>query len=404
MVFAGILVVRFLDVEQFAIYTIALAGQTTMVILADGGVTQSLLARGGAVATDRARFSQAVQTALSLRAKLEIAVLAAGLPVLVVLLRKYNVDWVTCGLTMGAAAVALHASVQQTVFGTVLFLRLEPTEVQRPALVAAVVRVVATAAAVVTLRSWLVVLWIGSAAALIQTVMTRRAALARLDRDSGTSADDREAMLMAFRNQLLPGIYFALQPQITVWILTAFGTSARVAEVGALGRLAIVFTLLSSAFSSLVLPRFSRYTDPAQVKRRYVLFIGLMAALGTVGVGLAAVFPQLLLFVIGPQYAHLDREVVWVMAAAAVAIVCSTVHLLNTARNWVRGIWLGVPATLAAQVMIASSVDMSTIRGAVLIQASAYAAPFLVNLAIGIRGLAELENDRRERSLDARNA
>jgi O-antigen/teichoic acid export membrane protein len=388
-VMAGVLVVRALRLDEFAVYTIALAAQTTVVILSDGGLTQALLARAGAVATDRARFSQAVQTALALRRRLGIATLAVGVPVLLVLLRWYDVSWTACALASAAVAVSLHASVKQTIFATVLFLQFEPARVQRAAAIAAFVRLAATLAAVALFSHWLVFLWIGSAAVWVQALLTRRAALTKVETGSAVSPDDRAAMLLAFRNQLLNGIYFALQPQITVWILTVFGTAARVAEIGALGRLAIVFAVLSSAFSALVLPRFSRYTDAGQVQRRYVLFTALSGTIGAAVVLLAWAFPRPLLMVLGPQYMHLEAEVVWVIGAAAVSLLCSAVYLLNTARNWVRGLWLGVPATLIAQVAVASYADLSTIRGALLIQVSAFAAPFLVNVAIGIRGIRE---------------
>lgn len=381
--------VRALRLEEFAVYTIALAAQTTVVILADGGLTQSLLARGGAVATDRRRFSQAVQTALSLRERLELATLAVGLPVLVVLLRWYGVSWSACALASAALAVYLHANVKQTVFATVLFLQLEPGRVQRAAAAAGIVRVVATLAAVALFSHWLVYLWIGSATAWVQAALTRRAAITQVESGSAIAPEDRAAMLLAFRHQILNGIYFALQPQITVWILTVFGTAARVAEVGALGRLGIVFAILSSAFTALAVPRFSRYTDPRELRKRYLLFTALSGVVGAVVVILAWLFPRPLLMILGPNYMHLENEVVWVIGAAAVGLLCSAVHLLNTARNWVRGLWLGVPATLLAQVMVARYADLSTVRGAVLIQVSAFAAPFIVNLAIGIRGLRE---------------
>jgi hypothetical protein len=388
---AGLLVVRALPLEFFAVYTIALAVQTTMVILADGGMTQSLLARGGAVASDRARFSQAVQTALSLRRRLEIATMAVGLPVLVIVLRRYDVSWLACTLAAGAAGVALHANVKQTIFSTVLFLQLRPFEAQRAAAIAGIVRVAVTAAAIPLWNHWLVFLWLGGLAMLLQGILTERAAKAHLDDAAPTSEDDRDAMLLAFRNQLLNGIYFALQPQITVWIMTVFGTVTGIAEVGALGRLGIAFAALSSAFSSLALPRFARYTEPRQIRRRYVLFVLLMAVVGAVTLAFTWAFPRALLFVLGPKYMHLENEVVWLIAASSVSLVCSAVHLLNTARNWVRGLWLGVPATLIAQVLLAKFVDLGTVRGAILIQASAFAAPFFINVAIGIRGMRELD-------------
>jgi len=399
---AGLLVVRWLDVGHFAIYTIALAVQTTLVILADSGVTNSLMARGGAAAADRALFSNVVTTAIGLRRRLQAVTLAIGIPVLILLLRAYDVPFPSAALAAGAVAVALHASIKQGVYSTVLFLQLQPAEVQRAGVRSGLLRLLLTVTALLLADHWLLFLWIGSAALLFQGALLERAAKPHLMEGARRSPEDERAMVLAFRNQLLNGIYFALQPQILVWIMTAFGSVQKVAEAGALGRLAIAFSLLSAAFNGLALPRFARVSDPVAVRRMYFALTASMAAIGAVAVALAWAFPQLILFVLGAAYMHLETEVLWIVGAAALSLVSITIHLLNTARGWVRGIWLGVPATIAMQIALVRYVDLGSIRGAILIQASAYAAPLLINLAIGLRGMRDVSRRPAAASISER--
>lgn len=386
---AGLLVVRWLDVGQFAIYTIALAVQTTLVILADSGITNSLMARAGAAAADRARFSAVVTTAIGLRRRLQIATLLIGIPVLVLLLRAYGASMLEAALAGAAVALALHASIKQGVYSTVLFLQLRPADAQRAGVQSGLLRVLLTVTALMLVDHWLPFLWIGTAALLFHGALLERAAKPHLSDGARRSAEEERAMVLAFRNQLLNGIYFALQPQILVWIMTAFGTVQNVAEAGALGRLAIAFSLVSAAFNGLALPRFARLSDAAMVRRRYFGLTALMGAIGAAAVAVAWAFPRLVLFVLGAAYMHLESEVLWIVGAAAISLVSITIHLLNTARGWVKGIWLGVPATIAMQVALVRYVDLGSIRGAILIQASAYVAPLLINLAIGLRGMRE---------------
>lgn len=399
---AGLLIVRWLDVGQFAIYTVAIAVQTTLVILADSGITNSLMARGGAAASDRARFTDVVRTAISLRRRLTAATLIVGVPALLLLLRAYGIPAHIAALAAAAVALSLHASIKQGVYSTVLFLQLRPVDVQRAAVLSGLVRVVLTIAALVLMNHWLPFLWIGAAALLVQGAWLERAARPVLAGAGQRSIEEERAMLLAFRNQLLNGIYFALQPQITVWIMTAFGTVQKVAEVGALGRLAVAFSLVSAAFNSLALPRFARAAEPAAVRRGYVLLTAAMAAVGAAATFIAWAFPRLLLFVLGAAYMHLEPELLWMVGAAAVSLVGITIHLLNTARGWVRGIWLGVPATLLMQIVLARFVDLGSVRGAILIQASAYVAPLLINLAIGVRGMRQAPHAEAELSGEGR--
>jgi O-antigen/teichoic acid export membrane protein len=384
---AGLITVRALSVADFALLTIALAVQTTMVILADSGITPALLARAGAVATDRRRFSEAVRTAVALRRRFQAAALAVGVPVLVVLLRWYGVSWTACVLAGCALAVSLHGNVQQTLYATVLYLQLRPADAQRAAVVSAAARLVIVGTAGLLFPHWIVFLGISAAAILAQGALTQRRARIHLEEAAGVSAEDREAMMLAFKNQVLNGIYFAFQPQITVWILTVFGTASTVADVGALTRLTIAFGLVSAAFGGLALPRFARYREPVVVRRRYALLTLAMAVVGAAATGVAWLLPGPILSVLGPSYRHLSSELLWLTAASAVSLVSAAVHQLNTARGWVRGIWLGVPATILMQILLAWFVDLSTVRGAILIQASAFAAPLLINVTIGLRGM-----------------
>jgi hypothetical protein len=384
---AGLITVRALDVPDFALLTIALAVQTTMVILADSGITPALLARAGAVATDRRRFSEAVRTALALRRGFQVGALVIGLPVLAGLLRWYGVGWGGCALAAGAIAVALYGNVQQTIHATVLFLQLRPLEVQKAAAAAGGLRLAATLAAWALFPRWTVFLAISAGAMFAQGWITARRARAHLDDVASTSPDDREAMLLAFRNQFLNGVYFAFQPQITVWILTVFGTVALVADVGALMRLTVAFGLVSAAFGALALPRFARYSDAGVVRRRYLSLTLAMAGIGAAALAVAWAAPRPILSILGSNYLHLESELLWMTGASAVSLVSAAVHQLNTARGWVRGIWLGVPATIAMQILLAWFVDLATVRGAILIQASAFVAPLAINVVIGARGL-----------------
>jgi O-antigen/teichoic acid export membrane protein len=381
---SGLLIVRGLAVEEYAVYTMAIAVQTTMAILADGGITQSLLARGGRVASDRVLFSRVVRTALGLRRRLEIGTIVIGLPLLLMILRAHGVGWISCAIAAGAVAVAMHGTVIQTVYSTVMFLQLRPMEAQRAAVISGAVRLAMTIAALLLVPRSVVFLWIGGGALLLQGTLTERAASPHLEESDELSVEDRRMMLVAFKSQVLNGIYFALQPQITVWILTIFGTVETVAQVGALGRLAVALSLVSSAFSSLALPRFARHRDLAQVRRWYGLLVSGMAGIGVSIVIGALLFPHAILAVLGSQYRGLDRELVWIVGATAVSLVSAASYLLNSARGWVRGIWLGVPATLASQILLAMYVDLGSVRGAVLMQASASAAPLAINLAIGV--------------------
>lgn len=391
---AGLIIVRGLKLESFAVYTIAIAVQTTAAILADSGITQSLMARGGAVATDPRRFTEVINTALHLRRRLESVTLTLALPILLYLLHTSGSGWIAALVAAGAMSLAVHASIDQTIFSTVLMLQLRPLEAQRGAVASGALRLVLVVAVLLFHAQWVAILWIGAIAMAVQGSLVRRSARVQLVPDAQISRVDREAMLIAFRNQVLNGIYFALQPQVTVWAITVFGSVQKIAEVGALGRLAIAFALVSSAFSSLAVPRFARSTGARTVRRAYFLLAGAMVLIGVAAVAASAAFPRLLLSILGSRYLHLESELVWMVAASAMSVVASALYLLNTSRGWVQGIWIGVPAAVLAQLLAGWLVDLSTIRGAIVLQMASIVASLAVSAVVAFRGMRQMSDSR----------
>jgi len=63
------------------------------------------------------------------------------------------------------------------------------------------------------------------------------------------------------RKQAPHSIYYCLQGQITVWLISIFGNADSVADVGALSRLAVVFSVLGALSSEIVFPAFARIQD-----------------------------------------------------------------------------------------------------------------------------------------------
>jgi hypothetical protein len=88
-------------------------------------------------------------------------------------------------------------------------------------------------------------------------------------------------------------VYYALAGQITVWLIAFFGTTRSVAQVGALGRLAMVYTVATAAFTVMIVPRFARAQFAAGRTVTAVYWraqLALLAPLAVIAV-LVALFP-----------------------------------------------------------------------------------------------------------------
>src|SRR6185503_21388898 len=148
---------------------------------------------------------------------------------------------------------------------------------------------------------------IGSGTLLLQYLMLRRYARDVVDLRAGENADDRRAMIGFIRNQAPNAIFFCLQGQITILLITIFGHRAgAVAEVGALGRLAMIFAVLGNLITNIFAPAFARCQRREQLGRLYAGIVAGVAGFSLFVLGGAALLPEAFLFVLGSKYAHLQ--------------------------------------------------------------------------------------------------
>ena len=109
--------------------------------------------------------------------------------------------------------------------------------------------------------------------------MLRRYVAGVVDLSAPENDEDRAAMHGFIRNQAANAIFFCLQGQITVFLISFFATRASsVAEVGALGRLAMIFAVLSNLLTNVFAPAFARCQSPRRLRWQYAGILGAVAA------------------------------------------------------------------------------------------------------------------------------
>ena len=395
----GVLIVRALPVSEYAFYTIALTLQGTLMVLADSGASSVLSAIGGRVCEDRVRFGQLIRTALRFRRTLELVTLAAMAPVLVVMLRKEGADWRASLGAVAMIALVLHQLVYISVLSVVPRLHAHFNRLQRIELLAAASRL-----AMVALLAWWGggFVWMLAASVLslaLQSHRLEKLAFASVERAAEPNLDDRAELVRAFKHQVLNGLYYAFQPQITLWLISAFGNARGIAEVGALGRLSAVFSLVTAVLGNIVVPRFARLDSAQLLRRRYLQTVGGVVGLSLLLLSGALLFPGAILWVLGPKYAHLRQELALTVLLAGVNQLCNTMWLMNAARAWIWNIWVNVPLTLGLQAALVPTMELSTSRGVLLFGICSLAPTFCVNVALTVRGLREKTRREREAAL-----
>src|SRR5438876_12455030 len=106
-------------------------------------------------------------------------------------------------------------------------------------------------------------------------------------------------MLGLIRRQAANAVFYCFQGQITILLISFFARqSSSVAEVGALGRLAMLFVVLANLLANIFVPAFARCQDRRQFPPLYFELAGGVSLLCIVVIAAAATFPDQLLSVL----------------------------------------------------------------------------------------------------------
>ena len=363
---AGLLIVRTLPKREYAFYTIGNTMLGAILVLADSGISSALTAIGGRVWQDRQRLGSLLNTTFQLRRLLVGLTLLAVVPVLIWLLAQNGASRLTIvGLTVAVLAGSGLELITR-IYAVALRLRSEIRQIQNQSLVSALAKLAIVGIALFVFMNAAIAILSVVIGYAVQFVMMRRWVHREVDQGAPADPAMRSEIVSVLKKQAPHSVYYCLQGQITVWLISVFGSAESVANVGALGRLAVFFALLSSITAEVVLPAFARIQSVHQLRRRYFQIVAAYSTLAVLSVAVVAVFPQQILSVLGRQYSGLHAEGILMTVCAVVSTTAGLLWSINCARAWIVPPALLIPCTIAVQVALMSVLNLSTVKGVLL--------------------------------------
>jgi O-antigen/teichoic acid export membrane protein len=384
---SGLMIVRALPKREYAFYTIGNTMLGAILTLADSGISSALTAIGGRVWQDSRRLGSLLNTALQLRRQLALVTVLVVVPILIWLLVQNGASRLTVFCLVAAVLAGSGLELITRIYSVALRLRSEIWQIQKQALLSAVVKLAIVAAALFV--------FINAAVAILSVVigygvqygMLRRWARREVE---GTAPPDpamRSEIVSVLKRQAPHSVYYCLQGQITVWLISIFGNADSVANIGALGRLAVVFTLLSSITVEVVLPAFARIQSVHRLRQRYCQIVAGYFAVSVLTVVAVAVFPRQILSILGHQYSGLSTEGVLMAASAVVSTTAGLLWAINSARAWIVQPAFLIPITIVLQIVLISFLDLSTVKGVLLFTMYSWVPSIVLSISLAIKKL-----------------
>ncbi|HEX8608429.1 MAG TPA: polysaccharide biosynthesis protein, partial [Pedobacter sp.] len=232
----GIVIIRMLTTQEYAYYTIANTMLGTMTILADGGVSIGVMNQGGKVWNDKQQLGAVMSTGLALRRVFGIYSLMISVPILAYLLWHQGAGPWTILLIVLTLIPAFFAAMSDSLLEIFPKLNQDIKSLQVNQVTVSILRLALSCISVFFLPFTFIAILAGGIPRLYGNYKLK--AIAHKFAEEGQVPDEqrKKDMLKIVRATLPGAIYYCLSGQITIWLISIFGTASSIAQVGALGR------------------------------------------------------------------------------------------------------------------------------------------------------------------------
>jgi hypothetical protein len=338
-----------------------------MSILADGGIAAGVMSQGGQVWQDREQFGKVIATGLDLRKKFAVGSLLLFLPVLLYLLHYHGASWLTATLIAAAIIPAFFTALSGTLFGIVPKLAQHILPLQKIELGASLGRLALLSLSIFFFPLAYVAILAAGLPQFWSNLQLRKVAKEFIDDKQKPDVAIRLQILTMVKRLLPESIYYCVSGQLTVGIISVLGSTAAVAQVGALGRVGIIFVLISTITASLIIPRFARLPNDASIllKRYLQIQLALMVAYGAV-IGVCWLFSSQILLILGNKYAGLSKELILLLIGSTVSALSGNSFYLSNNRGWVINPTIPIVVSVASICAGAFFLKISSLEGVLI--------------------------------------
>ena len=388
---AGIIIVRTLAPEDYALYSIATSLIAAVTTVSATGIASRFMALAAAVPRPSRELDTIYNSARAARMRLATVVMLLVAPLLVYLLTSNGASLeVAIGMTLLVAACILP--LQQ--YG----LTTSELQLQRKLVSIGAIDVLTNLLRVILIS----IAWVASwASALSLTLISALIAWAQASASSRRTRDTlrrsgvadvatRTSFSIAVKQSLPAVLVMVASEQMVTLLLTWSGNTTGIAEIAALSRYALAFALLNNILGTWG----ASYMARAAGGRRTVLrasarYLGIYTLACIVFLALVTLGANPLLALLGPHYANLQGEFLVLMVGATVSNLASFgIGALNHSRGYLRYSWTYIPLVAIWLTLSIFLVDTSTGIGAAVLTASLALPQLVSQLVRAVHGIA----------------
>jgi O-antigen/teichoic acid export membrane protein len=382
----GLLLVRILSKQEYALFTIAAAAQTMLNLLTDSGINSGMMSIGGQVWQDSARLSALTRTALRLRMWLTVIATLVVSPIAIWLLVTNGAALVNAIAITAIVVAGTNYLVANAIYGAVLKLHSRYWALQSADLAGALSRLGFCLLAALVFLNATVAAACTALSQVVQYIWVRRKASNIISSSEEEVPEDRRQLARIIKRQMPYFAFYSMQGQLSILLISFFGSTSKVADIGALSRLGILAAVYNSVINYIVCPAFARARERGRLLRSFLEVVALAVVAGAIAIWLAWLFADQILWLFGPNYTHLRAEVVWMVVSLVLGLFLGVIWGINTARGWLNSTWLIIPLTLLVQIGLVRWLPLSTVKGIIIFGIVSQLPNLFISVAMMVRG------------------
>jgi O-antigen/teichoic acid export membrane protein len=376
----GILVIRSLPTSEYALYTLANTMLGTMAILTDGGINTGVLTQGGRVWQDPAKLGIVINTGMNLRRKFAVVTLILVIPLLLFLLINHGASWVWSILIIASLVPAFFTALSGSLLEIGPKLHQDIKPLQKNQVIFNIGRLILLSSSLVVFPFAYISILATGLPQLWANRQLKKISAGYVDFSQKPDVEVKEEILHIVKRILPTSIYYCIHSQISIWLISIFGTTDSIAKIGALSRLTMIFTLINVVFATLVVPRFARLSEQKNLLSLFFkIQIGLLL-LSTCIISAVILFDTEVLWVLGENYNSLTIEVVLITISSCISFMGGITYSVSLSRGLVLSPYISIGISILTQIVLFYMLDLSNMKNVLVFSIIDYAIAYLMML------------------------
>jgi O-antigen/teichoic acid export membrane protein len=358
---ASVLVVHNMDKQHYAWYALANNLQGTLGVFTLMGIGTGLISMGGQYLGNRSRMGALAASAMRYRRRLLAGAAPVALPIFGYLLIKNGCPLWNTALLLLLALVVLTVEFNRQVFSTPVRLSGRYNFLQRAALLEGLLRMGAIGLLIVAgaLNATTALLTSVLLSAYVVKNVIRKTARTYTDPHAQPDPDIGRQLTRLNLNVLPSTLSGVFQAQIGMAMISLFGKTSAVADLGALTRIGLLSAIPQAMLSKVVEPKLSRAQLGPELWKKTLAALGLAAAMALATFTFIFITSAKILWILGPNYQHLHRELLCFAAVSSGWIFAGLPQLILYARGWVQYVWITPLVEITCQAVVMPFLDLS---------------------------------------------